>query len=292
MMKTIASALVSLALLSGCASVSQPEPIALAVPLQISYQSEATLVRLGQLIDSGKYQNEQLSQLYYERGLLLTNLGLEAMARLDFSHSIRITPDFSPSYNFLGLFYLSHQELDNAYEAFDSAIELDATDTYPYFTRALALYYGHKYTLAEKDIQHYQASAENDPYRLVWQYLIQMHDNPKLALKTLQQEYQPHQQSDEWGWKIVGLYTGDISVREFIHLADNSEQNNVQLAQQLCEAYFYLAKKMQLDGKNELAKSYFKLSLSGNVYEYIEHRLALLELQIYDQQPFMTARKS
>lgn len=291
MLKIVGAALLSISLLSGCSNFQQPEHLALATPLQVDFQSEATLARLGQLIDSGKYHGKQLSQLYYERGILLNNLGLDAMSRLDFSRSIQITPDFAPSYNFLGMFYLDNQDLDNAYEAFDSAIELDSTDSYSYFTRALALYYGHKYTLAERDIRRYQPVAANDPYRLVWQYLIQSKDDPKAAMADLREAYQQNRIEDNWSWDIVGLYTGDVSAKDYMQAADTAA-TNLQLAQQLCEAYFYLAKKMQLEGKDQMAITYFKLSLSGNVYEYIEHRLALLELQIYQQQPEIVAART
>jgi lipoprotein NlpI len=57
-----------------------------------------------------------------------------------------------------------------------------------------------------------------------------------------------------------------------------SATDNQNLAQRLTEAYFYLAKRHQLEGNYAKAITLYKLALSFNVYEYVEHRYALLEL--------------
>lgn len=291
MTRTFLLSLMMLLMLSGCARhTGQPKTIVLATPLQISYHSEATLVRIGQLIESGQYQHDQLSQLYYERGVMFSHMGLGAMARLDFSHAIHITPDFAPAYDFLGLYYLSREEFDNAYEAFDSSIELDPDFTYAYFSRAVALYYGHKYRLAIKDIRRYRALTPDDPYRSVWLYLIEMKINPEQARQHLQETFKAHEHSHDWGWQIVALLAGKLSDQDFIHQAGYS-QNNQQLAEHLCEAYFYLGKKMQIEHRDLLARSYFKLSVANNVYSYVEHRLSLLELRIEKERKEMQPRE-
>ena len=57
-----------------------------------------------------------------------------------------------------------------------------------------------------------------------------------------------------------------------------SAKNNRELAERLCEAYFYLGKWHLAQRKRALAESYFKLSMANNVYDFIEHRYAMLEL--------------
>jgi lipoprotein NlpI len=56
-------------------------------------------------------------------------------------------------------------------------------------------------------------------------------------------------------------------------------KDNTVLAHRLTEAYFYLGKRYQLQGKYADAVSLYKLAISFNVYEYVEHRYAFLELE-------------
>ncbi|MFM2485248.1 lipoprotein NlpI [Celerinatantimonas yamalensis] len=292
MTKPLWLVLVTALLLGGCANHKDTQPLSmvLAQPLQVDYLSEAQFVRLGQLIDSGKFQDDKLSQLYYERGLVLSKMGLGAMARLDFSRAIHVTPDYAPAYNFLGLYYLQNQDLDNAYEAFDSVIELDPNYDYAYFSRALALYYGHKYQLSEKDIQRYQIQTPNDPYRVLWQYLISVKINPKAAHTALIKAYHRSQNSYEWGWQLVALFADELTPSQLLAKVQPTQDNKLK-AEQLCEAYFYLGKQAQLTHQSELAQNDFKLSLANNVYDYVEHGLALLELKIYRQKLHMQERE-
>lgn len=50
------------------------------------------------------------------------------------------------------------------------------------------------------------------------------------------------------------------------------------LAERLCEVYFYLAKWHESQQQPEQALSYYKQVLATNVYEFVEHRYARLEM--------------
>lgn len=282
------------AMLTGCATNKpidySPKQLVLATPQQTDYESQANFIRLGQLIQSGRFQDDKLSQLYYQRGMVLSKMGLGAMARLDFSRAIHISPDFPQPYNFLGLYYLQDDELDNAYEAFDSSIELDPRFSYAYFARSVALYYGQKYKLAQKDIHRYEAQTPNDPYRVLWRYLIDSKIDELSATANLEEVYKNHQDSHEWGWRLIALFTNRITPTQLLEEAKLAK-DPAQRAQQLCEAYFYMAKYSQQHGDTFLAQQEFKLSLSSNIYEYIEHSLALLELKRYDEANAHTTRE-
>ncbi len=61
-------------------------------------------------------------------------------------------------------------------------------------------------------------------------------------------------------------------------------EKTIALLSDLTETYFYLGKRHQLEGDIASAISLYKLAISLNVYEYVEHRYSFLELaQIYDQ---------
>lgn len=93
----------------------------------------------------------------------------------------------------------------------------------------------------------------------------------------MQRRYKQHA-GDEWGWAIVSVFAGQQSEAEFMRQLSASAKNNRELAERLCEAYFYLGKWHLAQGKKALAESYFKLSMANNVYDFIEHRYAMLEL--------------
>jgi len=78
----------------GCSSSSQvntpkvpkPQPasLVLATPLQVSYQSELALARLGQMLSEMELTTEQRAELFYERAVVFDRVGLRSLARLDF----------------------------------------------------------------------------------------------------------------------------------------------------------------------------------------------------------------
>jgi lipoprotein NlpI len=64
-----------------------------------------------------------------------------------------------------------------------------------------------------------------------------------------------------------------------------------QLTDRLCEAYFYLGKYHSARGNTGVASNYFKLALSTNVFEYVEHRYARLELNLLRDKANKSAAK-
>ena len=270
--------------LSTTAKNMQPPSVVLATPLQVTYQNELALARLGQLLASNDLNSDQRAALFYERGMMFDKVGLRTMARIDFSRALREKPDFAEAYNFIGVYLTQQQDFDNAYDAFDSALELAPGYDYAYLNRGIALYYAHRPELAMKDMQVFQERKPDDPYRTLWLFLTSAQLDQNKAMQTLMQQYASHH-NDEWGWNIVEVYTGKQAPAEFIRRIADSTSSNRQLAEHLCEAYFYLAKLSQLQGNTDAADAYFKLSLANNVYDFIEHRYALLELQLANQAP-------
>lgn len=278
--------------LAGCSSHSNPSMIpappantevVLATPLQVSYQSELALARLGQLLSSNELNSEQRAELFYERGVVFDRVGLRTMARIDFTRALRERPDFAEAYNFIGVYLTEQQSFDEAYDAFDSALELMPDYDYAYLNRGIALYYGGRSKLAVKDLAEFYRHKPEDPYRVLWLYLAESKQDPKMAFQELQRRYN-QRHSDEWGWRIVSVFAGKQGINQFLQGVEQESRDNRELAERLCEAYFYFAKLSQLQGNDDKAVSYFKLSLANNVYDFIEHRYARLELQLLAPQ--------
>ncbi|KLV07750.1 lipoprotein NlpI [Photobacterium ganghwense] len=265
-------------MLAGCSSPpSQWTQPPMAVPFQPTIQQQIQLARIDQLLRRDDLDGNTLAQIYYERGLLHDSLGLRDLARLDFNQSLSLKPDQPDVFNILGVYFTQSAHFDAAYEAFDSTLELNIRHPFAQRNRGIALYYGGRYDLASEDLNaHYQQDI-NDPYRVIWLYLVELEVDEQQALDKLRQRYAAADKQD-WGWHIVRLYLGEISEREFLGQITTESEDNEVLAERLTEAYFYMGKVYHHNKDYASALMLYKLALSGNVYEFVEHRFATLEL--------------
>jgi lipoprotein NlpI len=276
-----------LLLAQGCVSTTaEKSPVIgqliIAEPNVISYKSEIALARLTQVLQRAEISDGQRAELFYQRGVEYDKVGLRALARFDFNQAINLKPDMVDAYNFLGIHFTQLQEFNQAYDAFDSAIELAPDHEYAYLNRGIALYYGGRASLASDDFNVFRQYQQNDPYRVLWQYLADLETDQQQAEQDLSL-YAEFVDENVWAKKIINLYLGKINQETFIdHLADNVSTSQ-SLTERLCEAYFYLGKYSQMNGDVNAAINFFKLALSTNVYEFVEHRYAKLELDLMRQ---------
>jgi len=264
---------------TGGASRSAIGQLVIAEPIAVSYKSEIALARLTEVIQRAEITDVQRAQLYYDRGVIYDSVGLRSLSRLDFNRALRLKPDLVDAYNFLGIQFTQLQEFTQAYDSFDSALDLAPEHEYAYLNRGIALYYGGRPSLAKEDFQTFHKSQASDPYRLLWLYLAEYEIDPVQASIDLKDR--AYLVADTtWAKKVIQLYLGELTQSSFIQRLTENITTNKQLSDRLCEAYFYLGKFNQLKGKDNVAANFFKLALSTNVYEFVEHRYAKLELDI------------
>ena len=84
--------------------------------------------------------------------------------------------------------------------------------------------------------------------------------------------------ADDWATNLVRFYAGELSEKALLESILVGLNNPRQLAERLCEAYFYLAKWHDSQNRPEQALSYYKQVLATNVFEFVEHRYARLEM--------------
>lgn len=276
-------------LLSACQTISQDGDSAsvnhdvtgilpLATAVQISYQDEVNLLRINQLLaEQKKLDERQRAHLFYERGLIYDRMGLSAHSRYDLSQAISIDPSFAPAYNTLGLYLLLSRSYDDAFEAFDSALELSDKMNYSYLHRAIGLYQIQRYSLASKDIEIFYALDRNDPYRILWRYIINSKIDHTEALTALQNAQQLNE-DDRFAWSLIDVIAGRTTEKQFFETVSYGVDTNKELAKRLSEAYFYLAHWHKLSGDLDKAIYYFKLTTAGNIHDFIEYKYALMEL--------------
>lgn len=253
--------------------------LVIAEPLAVNFKSEIAIARLSEVINRVKITNEQKAQLHYDRGVLYDSVGLRSLARFDFSHALQLKPNLIDAYNFLGIHFTQMKEFTQAYEKFDSVLELAPQHEYARLNRGIALYYGNRPELAAQDFNDFHHKQSDDPYRLLWLYLAEYEVDVTLAKQKLKQRAKLVDELT-WAKQIIYLYLGEIKQEQFMRELTYNIQSNKALTNRLCEAYFYLGKYNQSINNYGAAANFFKLSLGTNVYEFVEHRYARLELDL------------
>ncbi|CAM4009669.1 lipoprotein NlpI [Pseudoalteromonas byunsanensis] len=253
--------------------------VPLSVPLASNFSNELAIARYSEFLLASDLQQEQRAQLFYNRGMLYDSLGLTTLARIDFNRAVKMKPDLAEVYNFLGIHHTLLQEYGQAYDMFDTLLELDESHEYGYLNRGIALYYGDRPALASQDFSTFLARAPEDAYRMMWLYLAQEKVDPlkaKEQLRSNSSALEPQQ----WSSQLVQLYLGQLSEGQFLQQLGEGISSQQEYAERLCEAYFYLGKLYQSRGKQAVAIDFFKLALATNVYEFVEHKYARLELDL------------
>ncbi|SUU38944.1 lipoprotein NlpI [Actinobacillus seminis] len=181
-------------------------------------------------------------------------------------------------YNYLGLYLLLDEDYDGALDAFNAVLELDPNYEYTYLNRGLDFYYVGRYNLAEEDFLNFYQADKSDPYRVLWLYLNELKLKPNEAQQNLATRA-TKLSADYWGTNIVQYYLGKLTVEELQKKAQRFvDSTSSQHAEILTETYFYLAKQKLNMGQVDEAETLFKLAIANQVYNFVEYRFALLEL--------------
>ena len=276
----IIACLLAVAILSGCSSSFT----VLAVPEQICYDDELKIAQLSQQLSRKDIDAVTRMQLIFERGIVYDSLGFKAFAQSDFNHLLSMNSDVADLYNFLGTYALRDGEFDTAIMLFNTTLELDPAYAFAYFNRAIALYRTGHYQTAQRDAIKFHQYDVNEPIRILWLYLIEKEADKQAAQKMLQKRYDQISDKTVYSSDIVAFYLGKISQSKLMQNLQQGVENNRQLAERLCETYFYLGKYYQSKGDNERAKMLFKYALANNIYNFVEHQQALYELKLLDEK--------
>ena len=245
----------------------------------MSMRSQLAIARYNQILTQVALKDEERAQLLHQRGILYDSVGLSGLAQYDFNQAIQLKPDLAEAYNSIGVHYTQQMDFIQAYEAFDATLDINPDYDFAFLNRGIALYYGGRPDLAVHDFGKFYNKDESDPYRALWSYLAASQMDKAKAILALAQA-RKHLDEQNWATKLVDLYLNKIDENQLLSaliLGVNSQQ---QLTDRLCEAYFYLGKYHTERGNRGVASNYFKLALSTNVFEYVEHRYARLELNL------------
>ena len=282
--KIIAISLVlsSILFAGGCASSrdSANGPMGnllLAEPEPINARSQMAIARYNHILTQAPLKDEERAELLFQRGMLYDSVGLSGLARFDYSQALQLKPDMAEAHNSIGIHHIQQMDFIQAYESFDSTLDINPDYEFAILNRGIALYYGGRAELAVDDLNRFQARDTADPYRVLWTFIVEQQVDRSLALSNLAKNRQGLS-DDNWATSIVDFYLGKIDESAVVADLVDDVTSQKQLNDRLCEAYFYLGKYHSDLGNRIKASNYFKLALSTNVYEYVEHRYSRIEL--------------
>jgi lipoprotein NlpI len=164
-----------------------------------------------------------------------------------------------------------------AYESFDSTLDINPDYDFALLNRGIALYYGGRSELALADLNRFYEKDKQDPYRVLWSFIVEQKVDRNRALANLAL-HRKNLDDKNWATSIVDFYLGKVDETAVIADLVDDVKSQKQLNDRLCEAYFYLGKYHSDLGNKVKAANYFKLSLSTNVFEYVEYRFSRVEL--------------
>lgn len=251
----------------------------LAEPAPMNPRSQLAIARYNQILAQVTLADEEKAQLLNQRGMLYDSVGLSGLAQYDFNQALQLKPDLAEAYNSVGVHLTQQMEFIQAYEAFDATLDINPDFDFAFLNRGIALYYGGRPDLAVQDFDVFYSKDESDPYRAIWTFLAASEIDKIKAKKDLQ-SVRSQLSEESWATGLVDLYLGEISENQLLSALINGVTSQQQLTDRLCEAYFYLGKYHAARNERGIASNYFKLALSTNVFEYVEHRYARLELNL------------
>ncbi len=279
------SIVLSTIILSGCVSSDGKNATntrwlypPMARPVRVDLGKEIKIAQLTELLAQDDIPDDVRAKMFFERANLYDLVGLKNLSRFDLERSLELNPAQSDVFNMLGVYFTEIGQFDSAYEAFDSAIELNENNVYAKRNQSIALYYGQRPELAIDPLNEIKPDNIEAPFHALWVYIIDSELDPVKAKSDLEQAYS-HRLPNVWGWAIVSMMLDGKHDSDVFKTILNGTKDNAVLAQRLTEAYFYLAKRYQMEEKYADAIALYKLALSFNVYEYIENRYAMLELE-------------
>lgn len=275
-------------LVQGCTNLSTfsnrqaMQQLMITEPLPVNYKHEVAIASLSQAILRADVSNAQRAEFYYQRGTYYDKVGLRTLAFFDFKHALTLKPDLVEAYNFIGIHFTQLQQFTQAFDAFDSALDLDPEHEYAYLNRGIALYFADRPSLAKEDLLAFLNKQPKDPYRVIWLYFAEQAMNDPQAMQNLSMR-RAALPNNVWGIHIVDLFLGYLPEEKLLALVSNNVNDHKELIEKLCEAYFYLGKLNEINGNKPVAENYFKLALATKVYEFVEHRYAKLALDLINE---------
>ncbi|WJG11280.1 lipoprotein NlpI [Aliiglaciecola sp. LCG003] len=268
---------------AGNAMNSKVESILIPEPQPANFRSQLAIARYNQILEQSSLSNDERAELMFSRGTHYDNVGLAGLAQYDFGMARQLKPDLAEAHNAIGIHYTQQMDFIEAYESFDSALEINPELDFAVLNRGIALYYGKRTDLAITDLNRFYSQDDDNPFAALWLFLAQRELDEKTAIEQLKLN-RKRLDNGNWATIIVDFYLGNITRNKLLNDFVLEVKNLNELNQRMCEVYFYMGKYYGNKGQRGLALNYFKMVLSTNIYEYVEHRYSRIEIDLLRKQ--------
>lgn len=275
----VSSSLIGCSINSGSALHSKVESILIPEPQPLNFRAQLAIARYNQILNQSSISNEERAELLFLRGTQYDSVGLAGLAQYDFGRAKQLKPDMAEAYNAIGIHFTQQMEFNEAYESFDSALEINPELDFALLNRGIALYYGQRNELAVSDLERFYKKDMENPFSALWLFLAHKEIDYNAALAELRAN-RKQLSEDNWATAIVDFYLGNVTRNKLLNGFVIGPKNSVELNQRMCEVYFYMGKFYESRGERGVALNYFKMVLSTNIYDYVEHRYARIEIDL------------
>lgn len=246
-------------------------------------RSQARLYVLNEQLASNRLHGALRAQALVVRGIQLDQLGRNDDAKREFEAALALTPDSVDALNASATNALTRRQFGQARELASQALSLRAADNQALGTRALAAYLAGEMTTARADWQSVLAEPAmlRRGFPLVFLTLATRRAGDDV--KPLEERYPRDQWPNDWPRPLIEVA---MAPREGLAAAADAAVKAARasrsVAEQLCEAYFYIGERYAADGDRDRATHYWRQAVATGVVEYVEHASAATRLA---QQP-------
>lgn len=272
MMHRCRSALLLVALLSPVIGFRTADALVpqrfLGPPAPLNY----TITSFTKVINSGRFKNEDLAQLYWERGVQYGQLGYFDKAIIDYSQALQLRPAQTTAWLNRAVAYARLEKYDEAYADLERVSQLDPAHPSLYNTRGTLSFLLGRYPDAIRDFKHYLSLRPADLYRMLWLYLSEKHLNPNAPGEF--GRYVAGVNLDVWPGAMLRLFQGQVGVENV--LQSLSKNLGGWDAGSRCEAYFYLGQYYLLQHDNSKALQFFREAVKTGATGYTEYEFSLV----------------
>ena len=203
--------------------------------------------------------------------------GKNELAFASLSKAIELNPTFAPPYLNRGDLKAEENDLPGAIADYSQAIRLDPRNVVAYCYRGYAYYTDGELQNALLDFRKSLAIAPGDsddyPRFFIWLIEARMPNQMTMADKELGDYLHTRtRKEDDWSLQVGHFLIGELSQDDFLKAAYSTNEKKTK--GRLCEAYFYIAMKLDLMGDSMGARSFLQQCIGTNQKDYTEYQVA------------------
>ena len=215
---------------------------------------------------------------YTNRGFAYWAKGDLDRAIANYSEVIRLDPEDALAYRDRGITYSDKGDTDRAFADYDEAIRLDPEYAFAYRTRGIAHLYGGSLAEAEADFQEAADLNPRNAYTALWFDIAERRNGGPGHLAEAARRLD----MTAWPAPIVRLFLGEMTMATTFAAADEDAENR---RDQICEANFYGAEFLQLQGQKAEALPLYRLAVSDCRRNFLESYAASWALRALGTEP-------